>query len=128
MSSAVPDRDLKARHRVMWASGDYSSMVETFLLPLGPALFEACDIGSGMRVLDVAAGTGNASIPGPRRPLGPLVLEPRLDVRRDEAQRPFRPSQSQARETAIGRRRVDPRARNAKQHRDLGRLQQRLGV
>jgi SAM-dependent methyltransferase len=38
-------------------------MVETFLLPLGPKLVEACGIGSGMRVLDVAAGTGNASIP-----------------------------------------------------------------
>jgi SAM-dependent methyltransferase len=47
----------------MWASGDYPSMVETFLLPLGPKLVEACGIGSGMRVLDVAAGTGNASIP-----------------------------------------------------------------
>jgi SAM-dependent methyltransferase len=41
-------------------------MVETFLLPLGPRLVEACGIGSGMRVLDVAAGTGNASIPAAR--------------------------------------------------------------
>jgi SAM-dependent methyltransferase len=47
----------------MWASGDYPSMVETFLLPLGPRLVEACGIGAGMKVLDVAAGTGNASIP-----------------------------------------------------------------
>ena len=47
----------------MWASGDYPGMVETFLLPLGPRLVEACGIGSGTRVLDVAAGTGNASIP-----------------------------------------------------------------
>jgi ubiquinone/menaquinone biosynthesis C-methylase UbiE len=46
----------------MWASGDYPSMVETFLLPLGPRLVEACGIGPGMRVLDVAAGTGNAAI------------------------------------------------------------------
>ncbi|HEX5955685.1 MAG TPA: class I SAM-dependent methyltransferase, partial [Solirubrobacterales bacterium] len=38
-------------------------MVETFLLPLGPRLVEACGIGPGMNVLDVAAGTGNASIP-----------------------------------------------------------------
>ena len=55
--------ELKARHRAMWASGDYPSMVETFLLPLGPRLVEACEIGPGMRVLDVAAGTGNAAIP-----------------------------------------------------------------
>ena len=51
----------------MWASGDYPSMVETFLLPLGPRLVEACRIGPGMRVLDVAAGTGNASIPAAER-------------------------------------------------------------
>src|SRR6476661_6928451 len=61
--SVVPDVELKARHRAMWASGSYPEMVETFLLPLGPRLVEACGIGPGMRVLDVAAGTGNASIP-----------------------------------------------------------------
>ena len=67
MSATVPDSDLKSRHRSMWASGDYPSMVETFLLPLGPRLVEACGIGSGMSVLDVAAGTGNASIPAAER-------------------------------------------------------------
>jgi SAM-dependent methyltransferase len=61
--SAPQDSELKARHRAMWASGDYPSMVETFLLPLGPRLVEACGIGPGMEVLDVAAGTGNASLP-----------------------------------------------------------------
>jgi SAM-dependent methyltransferase len=64
MSTASPsDTDLKARHRVMWASGDYPEMVETFLEPLGPRLVEAAGIGDGMAVLDVAAGTGNASLP-----------------------------------------------------------------
>ena len=63
MSSTVSDSELKARHRAMWASGDYPSMVETWLLPLGPRLVEACGIGAGKRILDVAAGTGNASIP-----------------------------------------------------------------
>jgi SAM-dependent methyltransferase len=65
--SSVPDSELKGRHRAMWASGDYPSMVETFLLPLGPRLVEACGIGPGVRVLDVAAGTGNASIPAAER-------------------------------------------------------------
>ena len=60
---STPDTELKARHRAMWASGDYPTMVETFLLPLGPRLVEAAGIGPGMRVLDVAAGTGNASLP-----------------------------------------------------------------
>jgi SAM-dependent methyltransferase len=66
-STATLDAELKARHRAMWASGDYPSMVETFLLPLGPRLVDACAIGPGMRVLDVAAGTGNAAIPAARR-------------------------------------------------------------
>jgi SAM-dependent methyltransferase len=57
------DRELKARHRAMWASGDYPSMVEAWLLPLGSRLVEAAGIAPGMRVLDVAAGTGNASLP-----------------------------------------------------------------
>lgn len=63
MSSNAQDSELKARHRAMWAAGDYGDMVETFLLPLGPRLVEACDIAPGDVVLDVAAGTGNAAIP-----------------------------------------------------------------
>ena len=59
----APNPELKQKHRKMWASGDYPSMVETFLLPLGPRLVAAAGIGPGQRVLDVAAGTGNASIP-----------------------------------------------------------------
>jgi SAM-dependent methyltransferase len=62
-SNEVLNPELKAKHRKMWASGDYPEMVETFLTPLGPRLVEACEIGPGDRVLDVAAGTGNASIP-----------------------------------------------------------------
>ena len=62
----MSDTELKARHRKMWASGDYPGMVETFLLPLGPQLVEACAISPGMTVLDVAAGTGNASLPAAR--------------------------------------------------------------
>jgi ubiquinone/menaquinone biosynthesis C-methylase UbiE len=91
LPSTLPDTELKARHRAMWASGDYPSMVETFLTPLGPRLVEACGIGSGMRVLDVAAGTGNASIPAAERgaavtasDLTPELLE--AGRRRAEAQ------------------------------------------
>ncbi len=66
MPSTKPDPELQSRQRAMWGSGNYPSMVETFLLPLGPRLVEACAIGSGMRVLDVAAGTGNAALPAAR--------------------------------------------------------------
>ena len=65
MTSA--DEQLKQRHKAMWASGDYPSMVETFLLPLGPVLPDACQVGGDHRVLDVAAGTGNASIHAAQR-------------------------------------------------------------
>jgi SAM-dependent methyltransferase len=67
MSVQLADLELKARHRAMWGSGDYPLMVDTFLLPVGERLVEACGIGAGMRVLDVAAGTGNASLPAARR-------------------------------------------------------------
>ena len=63
MESSTAGSELKARHRSMWESGDYPSMVEMWLLPIGERLVEACGIGPGMRVLDVGAGTGNASIP-----------------------------------------------------------------
>ena len=67
MTVSTQDTELKARHRSMWASGDYPRMVETFLLPIGGRLVEACDIRPGARVLDVAAGTGNASLPAAAR-------------------------------------------------------------
>ena len=67
MTATVPDAELKARHRAMWASGDYPRMVETFLTPLGPRLVEASGVTAGERVLDVAAGTGNASLPAAAR-------------------------------------------------------------
>ncbi len=66
MNAQLVDSELKARHRAMWGSGDYPLMVDTFLLPVGERLIDACGIGPGMRVLDVAAGTGNASLPAAR--------------------------------------------------------------
>jgi SAM-dependent methyltransferase len=67
MTVQVADSELKARHRAMWGSGNYPLMVDTFLLPIGERLVDACGIGPGVRVLDVAAGTGNASLPAARR-------------------------------------------------------------
>ena len=57
------DRALKERHRAMWALGDYPT-VSTDLIPeLGAVLVDACAVTTGARVLDVAAGCGNAAIP-----------------------------------------------------------------
>ncbi len=59
----LPDSDLKARHRDMWALGDYPAVATEVIAPLGPALVDACRVEPGQRVLDVAAGSGNAALP-----------------------------------------------------------------
>lgn len=60
------DQELKKRHRTMWALGDYPGLARDLISPLGPALVEACRVGPGQRVLDVAAGAGNVAIPAAR--------------------------------------------------------------
>jgi SAM-dependent methyltransferase len=62
-SATEADRALKAKHRAMWAQGDYPSLAAEVIPGLGAVLVEACGVRSGQRVLDVAAGTGNAAIP-----------------------------------------------------------------
>ncbi|WP_420753640.1 class I SAM-dependent methyltransferase [Rhodococcus sp. O3] len=57
------DRALKAKHRAMWALGDYPSVATEVIPTLGPILVSACEVGAGDRVLDIAAGSGNAAIP-----------------------------------------------------------------
>ncbi|MEB7504874.1 class I SAM-dependent methyltransferase [Arthrobacter koreensis] len=58
-----PSRELKDRHRRMWALGDYKSVAGEVVPELGAVLAAEAGIGPGDYVLDVAAGTGNASIP-----------------------------------------------------------------
>ncbi|MFB1298676.1 class I SAM-dependent methyltransferase [Mycobacterium sp. pW049] len=57
------DRALKAKHRALWASGDYAAVAAELIPALGFELVRACGIKPGDRVLDVAAGSGNASVP-----------------------------------------------------------------
>jgi SAM-dependent methyltransferase len=57
------DRALKARHRAMWALGDYPAVAIDVIPELGPELVAASGVRAGDRVLDVAAGTGNAAVP-----------------------------------------------------------------
>jgi ubiquinone/menaquinone biosynthesis C-methylase UbiE len=61
--SAEADRALKAKHRAIWASGSYEAVAKEIVSPLGPILVHAAGVRPSDRVLDVAAGTGNASIP-----------------------------------------------------------------
>lgn len=63
VDSTISDASVAATHRTVWALGDYALMAEEVMAPLGPALVEATGIGPGVRVLDVAAGSGNISLP-----------------------------------------------------------------
>jgi len=60
---SVDDTALKARHRAMWALGDYHTVATEIIPDLGPVLVEALHLGPDDHVLDVAAGSGNVAIP-----------------------------------------------------------------
>jgi ubiquinone/menaquinone biosynthesis C-methylase UbiE len=57
---------LKAHQHGAWSSGDYAVVGATLQI-VGESLCEALDVRSGQRVLDVAAGNGNASLAAARR-------------------------------------------------------------
>src|ERR1700754_1644465 len=57
---------IKSRQQAAWASGDYA-VVGTTLQIVGENLCEALDLRAGQRVLDVAAGNGNATLAAARR-------------------------------------------------------------
>jgi SAM-dependent methyltransferase len=63
----VPDYTaIKQRQQATWAAGDYT-VVGTTLQIVGERLCEAVDLRAGERVLDVAAGNGNATLAAARR-------------------------------------------------------------
>jgi ubiquinone/menaquinone biosynthesis C-methylase UbiE len=64
--AAVDLEALKARQQGAWSSGDYA-VVGTTLQIVGEELCEAMDLRSGSKVLDVAAGNGNATLAAARR-------------------------------------------------------------
>jgi SAM-dependent methyltransferase len=57
---------IKARQQATWASGDYGR-VGIRLQIVGESICEAVDLQAGEKVLDVAAGNGNASLAAARR-------------------------------------------------------------
>jgi ubiquinone/menaquinone biosynthesis C-methylase UbiE len=66
-SVASPDFEaIKKKQQATWASGDYA-VVGTTLQIVGESLAEEMDIRAGEKVLDVAAGNGNATLAAARR-------------------------------------------------------------
>jgi SAM-dependent methyltransferase len=66
---AAPPPDLEAitqRQQATWASGDYAVIGSTLQI-VGESLAESVDLLAGERVLDVAAGNGNATLAAARR-------------------------------------------------------------
>ena len=69
ISTSTPVVDLTAvknKQHLAWSSGDYA-VVGTTLQIVGESLCEALDLRAGERVLDVAAGNGNATLAAARR-------------------------------------------------------------
>lgn len=70
----IPDADAlrsqldaaKLRQKAAWSAGDYA-VIGTRLQIVGETLCEAVDLRAGERVLDVAAGNGNAALAAARR-------------------------------------------------------------
>lgn len=68
-SSSTPAPDLvavKQKQQLAWSSGDYA-VVGTTLQIVGESLCESIDLRAGQKVLDVAAGNGNATLAAARR-------------------------------------------------------------
>ena len=67
IEAARPDfAAIKQKQQATWASGDFA-VVGTTLQIVGESLAEAVDVRAGERVLDVAAGNGNATLAAARR-------------------------------------------------------------
>ena len=66
-AAATPDFEaIKQRQQATWSAGDYA-VVGTTLQIVGERLCEAVDLRAGERVLDVAAGNGNATLAAARQ-------------------------------------------------------------
>ena len=66
MNATIDFAALKTRQQAAWGTGDYA-VIGTTLQIVGESLAEACDLKTDERVLDVAAGNGNATLAAARR-------------------------------------------------------------
>jgi len=65
-ASTIDLNVIKGRQHVAWSSGNYAAVGSTLQI-VGENLCEAIDLRSNQRVLDVAAGNGNATLAAARR-------------------------------------------------------------
>jgi ubiquinone/menaquinone biosynthesis C-methylase UbiE len=65
MDTQLADQ-LKERQRVVWDAGDFDQIAK-MILGVGEGIVESAGIGPSDTVLDVACGTGNATLPAARR-------------------------------------------------------------
>jgi len=102
----APAADLsavKSRQQAAWSSGDYAIIGATLQI-VGESLAEACDLKTDERVLDVAAGNGNATLAAARRGCKvtstdyvPQLLERGAErARAERLQVDFRPADAEA--------------------------------
>jgi ubiquinone/menaquinone biosynthesis C-methylase UbiE len=66
LEATIDLSEVKNRQQGTWATGDYA-VIGTTLQIVGESLCEAIDLRAGSRVLDVAAGNGNATLAAARR-------------------------------------------------------------
>ena len=86
MNSVTPDYSaIKARQQATWASGDFG-YIGVRLQIVGESLCEAVDLRSSDKVLDVAAGNGNAALAAARR-FADVTASDYVPAVLDEAQR-----------------------------------------
>lgn len=85
------DRAIKTKHKALWSLGDYPAVAAEVIPATGPRLVGALGVHRGQRVLDVAAGSGNAAIPAARTgadvvasDLAPALLEAGQRLAQDE--------------------------------------------
>lgn len=57
--------EFKGQQRAMWAAGDYAPLSE-LIADVGERIVARVGVAPGLRVLDVACGTGNAALPAAR--------------------------------------------------------------
>ena len=66
MNAPIDFAAIKTRQQAAWGTGDYA-VIGTTLQIVGETVAEACDLKTDERVLDIAAGNGNATLAAARR-------------------------------------------------------------